>query len=211
VTGPVAELAADLVDLRSELGVPKDQTLVGFVARMTTQKDPLTMVEAIERVAAQAEDIHFLLVGDGGLRGEAEARVKAHGLEKRVTFTGFRQAVPNVLHTLDVYVLPSLWEGLPNAALEGCACGLPALLSRAANLDGIIDERCGIEVPTADRPALTRALARLLALPEATLRAMGQRARARVVERFDADSALEQTLVCYDRALARGRSSGILQ
>ncbi|MEM9983477.1 MAG: glycosyltransferase, partial [Bacteroidota bacterium] len=92
---------AELIDLREEFGIPENKTLVGFVARMTTQKDPLTLVEAIRLVARQSREVHFLLVGDGELKAEVEARVKAYQLQDLVTFTGFRQDVPNVLHTLD--------------------------------------------------------------------------------------------------------------
>ena len=82
----------------------------------------------------------------------------------------------------DVAVLPSLWEGLPNAVLEALACGLPAVVSHAANIDGIVTEGAGFEVPTFAHDALAEALARITALSDGERRRDG-RARARAHRR----------------------------
>ena len=73
----------------------------------------------------------------------------------------------------DVAVLPSLWEGLPNAVLEALACGLPAVVSHAANIDGIVTDGAGFEVPTFAHGPLADALARITALSDDQRRAMG--------------------------------------
>lgn len=191
----------ELADLRGELRLPQDQTLVGFVARMTTQKDPLTMVEAIERVAAQADDIHFLLVGDGELRGEAAARVKAYGLQERVTFTGFRQDVPNVLHSLDVYVLPSLWEGLSIAMLEALAMGKTALASAVdGNVEAITHEDNGLLIQPQDPEGLAQAILRVHQDRELAQR-LGQQARQTVLQRFSLPVMVANTESQYRQVL----------
>jgi glycosyltransferase involved in cell wall biosynthesis len=103
----------------------------------------------------------------------------------------------------DLLVLFSLWEGLPNVALEASASGLPAILSHAANLDGIVAPgETGWEVPTGRQGALVGALAEALAQPPERWRAMGQAGRARVSEMFRPERVLSETLATYDSLLA---------
>ena len=100
-------------------------------------------------------------------------------------------------------MLSSLWEGLPNVALEACASGLPALLSHAANLDGIVASReTGWEVATGRQPPLEGALAEALALPRDRWREMGRAARQRVQTMFPPARVLAETVATYDGLLA---------
>ena len=99
--------------------------------------------------------------------------------------------------------MPSLFEGMPNAVLEAHACGLPAVVSHAANRDSIvIDASSGYEVPTLDHRGLADALARIINVPDAERRAMGARGRANVADRFHPDRVLAETVELYDRLIA---------
>jgi len=102
----------------------------------------------------------------------------------------------------DVAVLPSLWEGLPNAVLEALACGLPAVVSHAANIDGMVSEGAGFEVPTFAHRALADALARITALSDDERRAMGARGRAHIADNFSTTRVLAEMVDLYDRLLA---------
>ena len=112
----------------------------------------------------------------------------------------------------DVAVLPSLWEGLPNAVLEALACGLPAVVSHAANIDGIVTEGAGFEVPTFAHGALADALVRITALSDDERRAHG-RARARAHRRqlqHDARARRDggrSTIACWRRAARQPRTA----
>ncbi|RSK43080.1 glycosyltransferase [Hymenobacter rigui] len=154
---------------RAELGVGPDTVLVGCVARLTAQKDPLALIRAVAALPAGL-DVVLALVGDGELRAPAEALARQLGVAERVRFVGFRQDVPQVLRALDVYCLPSLWEGLPIGVLEAMACARPVL---ATAVDGtrevIAHGRNGWLVPPATPAALTAALTHLVTSP--TLRA----------------------------------------
>jgi hypothetical protein len=127
----------------------------------------------------------------------------------------------SLYHAADALVLPSLYEGLPNAVLEAHASGLPAVVSHAANIDGLVlDGESGFEVPTFDHEALAGALGRLFALPADQRRAMGARGRAHIAANFSVDRVLAETVRLYDElltqkgviersaALPRGASAG---
>ena len=108
-------------DLRSELGIEPGKTVVGYLVRMTVQKDPFTLVRAIAEIAKTNQDLQFLFIGDGDLKQEVIALANALGVEKMIKFHKFRTDIPEVLNTFDIYTLPSLWEGLPIGMLEAMA------------------------------------------------------------------------------------------
>ena len=106
-------------------------------------------------------------------------------LAPHVRFLGAVKDIRSLYWASDLLVMPSLYEGLANAALEGCAAGLPAILSHAANVDSIVvDGATGWEVPTLRHAPLVRALQAALAVPTDGLAAMGVAGRAHVTARF---------------------------
>jgi glycosyltransferase involved in cell wall biosynthesis len=125
------------------------------------------------------------------------------GLTDHVRFLGTVTEMLSLYHAADALVLPSLYEGLPNAVLEAHACGLPAVVSHAANVDGIVlDGQSGFEVPTFDDRALTKALASMIAASDDERRVMGARGRAHVAVTFGIDRILDETVRLYDGLLA---------
>jgi glycosyltransferase involved in cell wall biosynthesis len=129
--------------------------------------------------------------------------LKGLGLDGLVTFLGPVTEMVSLYHAADALVLPSLYEGLPNAVLESHACGLPAVVSHAANIDQLVlDGQTGFEVETFDHDALAEALARLFALGGDERRAMGARGRAHIAATFGVDRILDETVRLYDDLLA---------
>ncbi|MFX3625975.1 MAG: glycosyltransferase family 4 protein [bacterium] len=107
--------------IREEYNIPENHVLIGYIVRMDIQKDPITMVKAFKEVYDQHENVTLLMIGEGPLRQETEALVKELGIGDRLILDNFRQDVPNVLAGIDIYCLPSLWEGLPIGMLEAMA------------------------------------------------------------------------------------------
>lgn len=117
-------------EVRSELGIPLDAPVVGHVGRFMPQKNHAFLLEIAAEVVKHRPDVRFLLVGDGPLRPPMEAKARELGIEKSVVFTGARSDVPRLmLGAMDVFVFPSLWEGLGIALLEAQAAGLRCLAS----------------------------------------------------------------------------------
>ncbi|WBA43069.1 glycosyltransferase family 4 protein [Hymenobacter canadensis] len=182
--------------IRAALGISEDTLLVGFLARMTAQKDPLTLLRAAALLPRELP-VKFLLVGSGDLQPAVRAEVQRLGLQDRVVLENFRSDVPDVLQALDVYCLPSLWEGLPLGVLEAMAMGKPVV---ATAIDGtcevITPGHDGLLVPPRQPQALADAL--LLLLTNAPLRAeMGRQARRTVQAEFGAEAMVRQVEALY--------------
>ena len=112
--------------VRRELGLPADALVVGHVGRFDPQKNHRFLVEIFEKMP---EDARLLLVGDGVLRPDVEQQAAALGIRDRILFTGVRTDVDRLLQAMDVFLMPSLFEGLPVSIVEAQAAGLPCLIS----------------------------------------------------------------------------------
>jgi len=120
-------------NVRAELNIAPDALLVLFIARFTKQKQPLAMIRAFKAALESVPEMRLLMVGDGELREEALRLSSELELGDRVLFQTFRQDVPDVLAAADIFVLPSLWEGLPIGLLEAMAMGKAII---ASDVDG---------------------------------------------------------------------------
>lgn len=123
-------------DIRKKLGIKNDTTLIGFIARMTYQKNPLKMIQAFGAAAVQCPDIHLLMVGEGELKEATINTARQLGIMNRISFLNFSQDVPSILNACDIYCLPSFWEGLPIGLLEAMAMGKAVI---AAGVDGTVE------------------------------------------------------------------------
>jgi glycosyltransferase involved in cell wall biosynthesis len=128
-------------DVRQELNIPKDDVLVLFLARFTAHKQPLTLIESFAKALSSRPNMHLLLVGDGDQKEEAVGLIRTRGLQHKITMQPFRQDVPDVLAAADIYVLPSLWEGLPIGLLEAMAMGKAIIASNVDGTSEIIKDR----------------------------------------------------------------------
>lgn len=110
-------------NVRQELHIAEDAILLLFVARFIHQKQPLKLIEAFAKAQQQNPKLQLLMVGDGDQKATALQMVKELNIENKVIFQPFRQDVPDVLKAADIFILPSLWEGLPIGLLEAMAMG----------------------------------------------------------------------------------------
>ena len=115
--------------VRDQLGIPRERKVIGHVGRFTPVKNHNFVIQFFERIVASGTDAHLLLVGDGPLVPAVRELVRARGLSDRCTFAGLQDDVAPYLFAMDVFVLPSLHEGLGLAALEAQAAGLPVVIS----------------------------------------------------------------------------------
>lgn len=153
-----------------------------FTGRLNGQKNLPCLLQALVPLRKRAWTL--TLVGDGPDRAMLERAARSMGLADRVRFAGWtdRDALPDVLRRADIYVFPSIQEGMPNTVLEAMACGLPVVACRIEGCEELVRHgETGLLIPPDDAPALTDAVARLL--DDAELRRRMGREGRRVVER----------------------------
>jgi glycosyltransferase involved in cell wall biosynthesis len=163
-------------DLFAEVPHPR----IGYVGRLAEQKRPDLLVEAFGDVEEAAR---LVVVGDGPLREQVEAAVRRSPARDRITLHGFvpHEQVPAVLRSLDLLVLPSIYEEMGSVLAEAMACGLPVVASDVGGIPDVVrDGETGILVPPGDVPALTKALDGVLRDPSLRTR-LGEEARRQSV------------------------------
>jgi glycosyltransferase involved in cell wall biosynthesis len=187
---------------RGTEGRADDRFIVGTVGRLHEQKGHVHLLEAAALVRRTHPQVRFRIIGDGPLRERLEAQARMHRVEDIVEFLGARSDVPAQLRQFDLFVLPSLWEGLPYVLLEAMATGLPVV---ATDVDGvrevITDGREGMLVPSRNAQALAAAVIDL-AGNGARREGLGARGAQTVRERFTLEGMIEQTVSVYSRAIA---------
>ncbi|MDX1655834.1 MAG: TIGR03088 family PEP-CTERM/XrtA system glycosyltransferase [Candidatus Competibacteraceae bacterium] len=184
---------------------PPDALVIGTVGRMQAVKDQLTLVRAFIRLLERlpAQRLRLVLVGDGPLKSQADALLRQAGVRELAWLAGSRDDVPELLRGLDLFVLPSLAEGISNTILEAMASGLPVVATRVGgNEELVVEGQTGRLVPTGDPQALTEALACYLEQP-AQRRAHAQAARRRVESLYSLAAMTEAYRQLYDRLLER--------
>jgi len=190
-------------DLRRELGGGSDagMMLVGAVMSLTIKKNPLLLVEAAARLSREHPRARFVIAGEGPLRPALEAAAAASGLAGRFHFAGLRRDVPDVLRSIDLLVLTSDREGMPNVVLEAMATGVPTVATDVGGTGEIIQDRVtGRLVPPRDAEALALALGELLSEPKAVA-LMGTAARRRAEESFGLDGMVAATECLYSELI----------
>ncbi len=170
---------------RARLGLSAAERVVAVVATFKEQKGHRYLIEAARALAHDFPDTRYLLIGDGELRPDIERQIAAD-LGASFRLLGMRPDVPELLAAADLFVLPSLWEGLPMALIEAMAAGLPVVATDVSGTRGVmLDGETGLLVPPGDAAALGWAIATLLAAPERAAH-MGAAGRLRVERYFSA-------------------------
>jgi glycosyltransferase involved in cell wall biosynthesis len=191
------------VAIRRELGLEPNQPVIGSVGRLEPAKGLPFLLEATARLALEWPQIRCLVVGEGRLLPQLSQYVADHGLGEIVQFTGFRSDVKRLLEAFDVFVLPSVTEGIPIALLEACACARPVVASRIGGVPEVISDGLnGSLVEVGDVAGLASAVDGLLRNRKLAER-LGQQAERDVARRYSLASMVQVTRQAYTLALQR--------
>jgi len=134
-----SNVASFPIDELKELGVLPRKTIIGSVGRLTRQKGYRYLLDALPTVLAAEPDTSVIIVGDGELREDLQNRAAQLGLAEHVYFLGPRQDVESLLKTMDLFVLPSLWEGLPTVIMEAMASEVPVIATDISGTRELIE------------------------------------------------------------------------
>lgn len=195
---------------RAELGLAQDAWVVGIVATLRIEKSHETLLRAFSALRGRSGPTTLCIVGDGPRRGELETLADQLGIRDDVVWAGDRHDARRLATAFDAAVICSAWEGLPFAALEVMAAGVPLVATRVGALPDVLDGGAGVLVDVGDDQGLARELE---ALRDDPVRAAAVAARAKrtIDERYAFDTMIERFADVYERALdggPRGAQSG---
>lgn len=187
-----------LQEVKSSLGIPLGCQVVGIVGSFRKAKNHQAFIDIAELISKRLANVRFLLVGEGRLRQDVEMEVAKRGLTGLFVFTGCRSDVPNMLAAMDVFVMPSLFEGFGSVAIEAQLAGLVVV---ASDLRGIREALCPAMHKFCRQPHDSAGMAEqvLTLLQSPQLRSsLGCQAREYVTERFSIDRTVKQLESIYD-------------
>jgi glycosyltransferase involved in cell wall biosynthesis len=150
-------------NLRKNLGLPEDALIIGTSGRLEPVKGPEFLIKAANRIISQYPNTFFLFVGDGSLRRDLEKKALDLGIEKNIVFLGWRNDVSKIISIYDIFVLPSLNEGMGRVLVEAMALGKPIVASNAGGIPDLITHgKTGFLVPPKNSKELAKYIQILL-------------------------------------------------
>ncbi len=176
--------------IREELGIPPEFTVIGTIGRLTLQKGQKYLLEAVSKLKDSNHKFVLLIAGDGILKTELQNYSRELGIYDSVRFLGTRRDVPEILSAIDIFVLPSLWEGLGNALIEAMASGKAIITTDIPPIREVVNsEKVGILVPVKNSGAIASAI-KLLLHDQALARRIGRAAMEKVSLSFNIDNTV---------------------
>ncbi len=150
-------------EARERLGLPKAGLLLGNVARLVEAKGQSYLIKAVSILNKEGIDAKAALIGGGRLEGALKEHARSFGVEDKIIFMGERHDIPFLYKAMDIFVMPSLWEGAPLSLLDAMAAGLPSVVTSVGGMPEQLDNgSCGVIVPPGDSAALARAISGLV-------------------------------------------------
>jgi sugar transferase (PEP-CTERM/EpsH1 system associated) len=181
--------------------------LLGTVGRMQTVKDQPTLarafIRALEIEPTLKQRLRLVLIGDGPLRADCQQLLNAAGVAELAWLPGERSDIPELMRSLDCFVLPSLAEGISNTILEAMASGLPVIATGVGgNADLVTAGTTGVIVPSAAPEAMAHEIVKLASQPD-TARIMGRAGRSAIEQKFSMEAMVAAYQGAYDKLLHR--------
>jgi glycosyltransferase involved in cell wall biosynthesis len=193
--------------LREEMGLQTGDLLALAVGNLYAVKGQRYLLDALALLAERFPRLHVAIAGRGEMEGALRAQAGALGLGGRFHLLGLRSDIGNLLAGADVFVMPSLSEGLPLALVEAMLAARPIVASAVGDIPVVLENgRAGVVVPPADAAALARALATLIDDP-GHARTLGAAAARRAQAEYTAERMVERYVALYARRL--GGTAGL--
>lgn len=182
---------------KNELGIPPNAFLITMIGRLHPQKDYFTLISAFKLLQRGLSNFYLLIVGDGPMWEELQSYAKDLGLGDKIIFTGTRRDTPEILAVTDIFVLSTLWEGLPIVLLEAMAAAKPVIASDVCgNREVVINRETGILVPSRDPEMLAQTVIRLTKNRQMA-KEMGQKGLIRVQKNFTLEEMVQKIVNLY--------------
>jgi glycosyltransferase involved in cell wall biosynthesis len=201
---PLDEFVPDMYQkerVRSELGIPTNALILGNVGRFSPQKNPLDWVSVAGLVAREIPESYFLLVGDGPLKEKVIQAIDEEGINDRVVLTGLRRDTAKMMSAMDVFLLTSLWEGLPRVIPQAMCMGLPVVSYQIDGIQEIIVQgENGFVFPPGDITSLATTCGDLLK-DENRRKSIGENGKAFATREFNIETMIANISSLYQYQL----------
>lgn len=185
--------------IKEAFGIKENEKAIGTVGRLTVEKGHSYLIETFEKAVKEFPDTKLLIVGDGPLKESLESRAMSLGLKDNIIFTGIRNDIPELLSIMDIFVLPSLKEGMPMVLLEAMAARKAIIATKVGAVIKIIDDGVtGLLIKPTDVNSMCDCLTRLLKNTEKA-RLLSEKAYEKVKSEFSASKMAEQYFGEYRR------------
>ncbi len=189
--------------MRKTLGLKKKSICIGTVGSLRLVKNQSLLINACSMILDHFEHVEVLIVGEGPLEPKLIQEVQTLGLSEKIHFAGAQPNIPEILNALDVFVLPSLSEGMPNVVLEAMACGLPVIATAVGGTPEVVEDgKSGILIASEDELHLVQALREMIQNHEKRL-AFGIEGRRRVLSRFSLKKMVLEYQELYESLLQK--------
>ena len=195
---------------KEKLGI-SDGLVIGMVGNFRGMKGHDIFIQAAQLLLKIRGDFHFLIVGDGKQRKKYELEVHLNGLKNHFHFLGRVSNIYNALNLMDVFVLPSKWEGLPISILEAMAFKMPVIATEVGGIPEIVrKDQTGVLIPPNDPIALRDAVLKLLENTSFSQKLV-ERAHQEILQKFDQERMVRETVAVYEEFLIplRGQAGSI--
>lgn len=185
------------VKTRRTLDIPLDAYVIGFVGRLSKQKSPQYLIHAIPDVLKEKPNVHVLLIGYGELREKLIRITQKLDLTKYIHFLGYRDDIPDLLSSMDVFVLSSLWEGLGRSLTEAMISGVPVVATAVEGVPELVmNNKTGILIPPKDSRAMAEGINYIITHKDQAER-MASNAKKHVLKLFSAKTMIKQIDLLY--------------
>jgi len=192
-------------DLRAELKLDKNTSVIGVVGRLSKEKMINTLFDILPEIIARAEDIKLLIAGDGPQRSNLESAIRNSGLKDKVIFLGNVKDIKRVYKTMDLLVSISTTDGLPNNILEALSMEVPVVATRVGGVSEIIEDGVnGLLFSKADINGIKDGIVKLL-LDKQTAVQLAASGRNLVCEKFSFDKRMRKMEKIYSQLVEKGK------
>ncbi|MDD9339071.1 MAG: glycosyltransferase family 4 protein [Providencia heimbachae] len=187
---------------RQSLNLSMDDIVIGMTGRLWLQKNPIFLLENMLPLFMENKNIKVLFIGDGELKNELESIINTHNLVNQVYLLGWRNDIEHILQAIDIFTLPSKWEGMPLAILEAQSSGLPCVVSNipgnnnlvSNNIDGFI---FNLE---SDGEDFRDKIKQLIYSNELRIK-LGTKSREKVMRHYSIEQRIRQIEIIYDKLI----------
>lgn len=184
-------------NIRREFSISDNEIIIGFIGRFVPAKGLEYLIDAFSLLNRELKNIKLLMVGEGSLLSSLKEKVQENGINEKVIFTGKRYDIPDILSAIDVFVMPSLAEGLPNSLLEAMAMGKPVIATSVGGIPELIKDRLnGFLIPPGNSESLVASI-KMLATDKHLASKIGKEARKYIKQNLSIQETVRKWELLY--------------